>query len=174
MCMRINLLLGFFNFTNMFGEKEKTIVYIGSDHAGYKEKNLLKDFLEENGYEITDLGCFSEGSVDYPDIAREVSEKVLEREGSFGILICGTGIGMAMAANKLKGIRAAVCREENDAEMARKHNNANLLALGARVSDMEALKNITLKFMKTDFEGDSEGGERHKKRVEKMGELEKL
>ena len=174
MCMKINLLLKFFNFKNMFGEKEKTIVYIGSDHAGYKEKNLLKDFLEEQGYETTDLGCFSEGSVDYPDIAREVSEKVLERDGSFGILICGTGIGMAMAANKLDGIRAAVCREENDADMARKHNNANVLALGARVSDVDALKKITLKFLGTDFEGNHEGGERHKMRVDKMGELENL
>jgi ribose 5-phosphate isomerase B len=155
----------------MFGEKEKQIVYIGSDHAGFQIKEALKDYIVEQGYEVTDLGCFDETSCDYPDIAREVSEKVIERKDSFGVLICGTGIGMSISANKLKGVRAALCKTEEDAEMARRHNNANVLTVGARTTDLELIKKIVLKFLKTDFES---GEERHVRRVEKMGSLEKL
>lgn len=152
----------------MFDKEKLVPVYIGSDHAGFDVKNVLRFFLEENRFNITDLGCFSTDSVDYPDIAREVSEKVLETKGSFGILICGTGIGMSMAANKLKGIRAAVATTEQMAEMARRHNDANVLAMGARTTGIEDMKKIAMKFLQTDFE---KGEERHVRRVEKI-ELE--
>lgn len=158
----------------MIGEKEKVIIYLGSDHAGFNEKNDIKKFLDEGGYKTIDLGCFDEQKCDYPDIAREVSEKVLESvDASFGILICGTGIGMAMAANKLKGIRAALCKDENDAEMARKHNDANILTLGARTMDEGTREKVAMKFLNTEFEGTKEGGERHLKRVKKMDEMER-
>ena len=149
----------------MFDKEKLVPVYIGSDHAGFDFKNELKSFLGENKFDVTDLGCFSSDSVDYPDLAREVAEKVLEIEGSFGILICGTGIGMSMAANKLKGIRAAVVTNEEMAEMTRRHNNANVLAMGSRVIGVEEMKKIALKFLNTDFE---KGEERHVRRVSKI------
>jgi ribose 5-phosphate isomerase B len=149
----------------MFDKEKLVPVYIGSDHAGFDAKNELKSFLEENKFDITDLGCFSTDSVDYPDIAREVAEKILETKGSFGILICGTGIGMSMAANKLKGIRAAVVGSEELAEMTRRHNDANVLAMGSRIIGLEDMKKIALKFLKTDFEKEEE---RHVRRVEKI------
>ncbi len=149
----------------MFDKEKLVPVYIGSDHAGFDFKNELKSFLDENKFDVTDLGCFSSDSVDYPDIAREVSEKVLEIDGSFGILICGTGIGMSMAANKLKGIRAAVVESEKVAEMTRRHNDANVLAMGSRIIGVEDMKKIALKFLNTDFE---KGEERHVRRVSKI------
>ena len=149
----------------MFDKEKLVPVYIGSDHAGFDAKNELKSFLGENKFDVTDLGCFSQDSVDYPDIAREVAEKILETEGSFGILICGTGVGMSMAANKLKGIRAAVVESEKVAEMTRRHNDANILAMGSRIIGIEEMKKIALKFLKTDFE---KGEERHVRRVEKI------
>lgn len=149
-------------------EKDPVHIYIGADHAGYEAKGELAEFLKGEGYAVTDLGAFSEASVDYPDIAREVGEKVLDNEGSFGVLICGTGLGMNMAVNKLRGIRAAQCKDEADAEMARKHNNANVLTMGARTISPEMHRKCALKFFTTSFEGDMEGGERHKRRVEKI------
>lgn len=140
-------------------------IYIGSDHAGYPLKNVLKDFLEQEfAPEIVDLGTFSEDSVDYPDIAREVSEKVFENPGSFGILSCGTGIGMCIVANKHKGIRAVDAANEHMAEMGRKHNDANVLCLGARMLDPEEAKKIAKKFLMTEFDGD----ERHARRIKKI------
>lgn len=151
----------------MFGEEKKQVVYIGSDHAGYESKSGLGKYLEGEGYDVTDLGCFDEEPHDYPDIAREVSEKVLETKGVFGILICGTGIGMSMAANKLNGIRAALVTSEEMAEMTRKHNDANILAMGSRTTDLETMKKIALKFLRTDFEKNEE---RHVRRVKKIDE----
>ncbi len=153
----------------MFGEKEKQVLYIGSDHAGFEKKGELLKFLKEQNYEVTDLGCFTEDSCDYPDIAREVAEKVSEREGSFGILLCGTGEGMAMAANKLEGIRAAVVTSMELAEMSRRHNDANVLTMGARTTDMKLMKDMTMKFLTTPFENE----ERHKRRVEKIDKIAK-
>ncbi|MFA6550125.1 MAG: ribose 5-phosphate isomerase B, partial [Candidatus Gracilibacteria bacterium] len=115
----------------------KTKIYIGADHAGYEMKGEIKKFVEGLDFQIIDLGTFSTDSVDYPDIAREVSEKVIEIPNSVGILICGTGIGMSISANKLQGIRAAECVNETMAEFARKHNNANVLCMGARLIDAE-------------------------------------
>jgi len=156
----------------MIGDKEKDIIYIGSDHAGYKEKESLREYLKTQGYQLIDLGCFNEDSCDYPDIADEVGEKVSETQGARGILFCGTGIGMSIAANKLKGVRAALCNDEAAAEMARRHNDANVITMGARVTGMEEQKKIATKFLTTEFEGSKKGGERHLRRVKKMTELE--
>lgn len=139
-------------------------LYIGSDHAGYSMKNSLKEYLSDAGHDVVDLGAFSEESVDYPDIAREVCEKVLENPGAFGVLICGTGIGMQMTANKLKGIRATVATNEGMAEMSRKHNDANVITLGGRTTDLELAKKIVDKFLATSFEAE----ERHVRRVKKI------
>lgn len=144
-------------------------VYIGSDHAGYNLKQTIKKHLEEKGVKLTDLGSFSgEESVDYPDIAREVSEKVLEYPGTFGIMVCGTGQGSAMACNRYDGIRAAVCTTTYLAEMARKHNHANILCLGERSTE----EHLALKIVDTFLETDIDPDERHKRRVEKIDKNE--
>lgn len=140
-------------------------IYIGSDHAGYDMKNALKKHLIEGAHDVTDLGCFSTDAVDYPDIAREVCEKVSENSGAKGVLICGTGIGMEMTANKVPGIRATVATDENMAEMSRKHNDANVITLGGRTTELEMAKKIVDKFMTTEFENE----ERHVRRVKKIG-----
>ncbi len=139
-------------------------IYIGSDHAGYDLKEELKKYLDGKGQKYIDLGTFSSDAVDYPDIAREVSEKVLEEKKSLGVLICGTGIGMMMSANKLPGIRAAVCTHELMAKMARAHNNANVLCLGSRIIGIELAKQILDVFLNTEFEAE----ERHERRIKKM------
>src|SRR5574344_2988309 len=108
--------------------------YIGADHAGIEIKAFVKDLFEQKGHEVIDMGPFSKDRVDYPDFASTVCKKVLDDVGSFGILICGSGLGMSMAANKFDGIRAALCHNEYSARMARKHNDANVLCLGERVS----------------------------------------
>ncbi len=153
----------------MFDEKDKTIVFIGSDHAGYEAKAALKPFIESLGFAVTDLGAFDANPIDYPDVAREVSEKVIEHaaENAKGILICGTGIGMSMAANRLKGVRAVLATDENLAYMSRQHNDANVLTMGARTTNVDVMKKITEKFLTTPFEN----AERHVRRVEKMDEI---
>ncbi len=144
------------------------LIYIGSDHAGYHFKGVLKDYLK-SGHEVVDLGVFDESSVDYPDIAREVAEKVYENDHSFGILVCGTGTGMSIAANKHIGIRAASCTTEVMAQYARSHNNANVLCLGERILESEdEAKKIVDAFLGASFEGG-----RHEKRVKKMMDMEK-
>ena len=140
---------------------------MGSDHAGFQSKNAMKDYVESKGYEVTDLGCFNEDPCDYPDIAREVAEKVSEVPGSVGIAICGSGIGVAIAANKQRGVRAAMITTPEIAEMARKHNNLNVLTMGARHTAVEDMKLIVDKFLTTDFENE----ERHARRVEKLNTL---
>ncbi|MFC1655473.1 ribose 5-phosphate isomerase B [Patescibacteria group bacterium] len=140
-------------------------IYIGSDHAGYKLKQAVKKHLEEREVKVTDLGSFNgEESVDYPDIAREVVEKVLEYPGTFGIMICGTGQGSAMMANRHKGIRAALCTSEELAEMAKRHNHANMLCLGERTTEEGLALKIVDKFLDTPVDPD----ERHKRRVDKF------
>ncbi len=150
----------------MFEEKKK-LIYLGSDHAGFEMKEKLKEYLGEK-YDLTDLGCFSEKSCDYPEIAREVGEKVLEQEGSVGIILCGSGIGMTMAVNKLKGIRGALAVNERMAEMSRRHNDANVLSLGGRETSWEDAKAIVEKFLNTDFESEEE---RHVRRVKKINSM---
>jgi len=137
-------------------------IYLGADHAGFGLKEAVKRYIIELGHEIDDMGTTSEESVDYPDFARKVAAMIGKNVG-YGILICGTGIGMCMAANKQKGIRAALCHNEFAAEMARKHNDANILCLGGRVLKPEEAKRIVRMWLETDFEGG-----RHQRRVEKI------
>ncbi len=149
----------------MLETKQKPVVYIGSDHAGYSVKPELKAFLKEKGFDLTDLGTFSEEPYDYPDIAREVAEKVLERPGCFGVVLCGSGIGVDIAANRIRGIRCANVRDIQMAEMSRRHNDCNMIALGARDLTVSQMKDFLEKFLTTDFESDQE---RHVRRVKKL------
>ncbi len=142
-------------------------VFIGSDHAGFQLKEKIREHVKSLGHDVLDLGTFSEASVDYPDVAREVCEKVNEYADSLGILICGTGIGMSMAANKMHGIRAALAHDANTAHLSRQHNNANVLALGARVLTEVVAQEAVDAFLTTEFEGG-----RHEARVAKINALE--
>jgi ribose 5-phosphate isomerase B len=143
-------------------------IALGADHAGYQLKDKIKQHLEQQGLEVRDEGTLSGESVDYPDYARLVARDVNEQRADFGILVCGTGIGMAMAANKVSGIRAANVGSEYQAEMSREHNNANVLALGARVVKEDDALRIVDKWLATQF-----AGGRHGRRVEKISEIEK-
>ena len=133
-------------------------VFIGSDHGGYEMKAAVLAHLTREGAEVFDCGCYSPESCDYPDIAREVCGKLLADEGIgkdvFGVLICGTGVGMSIMANRNKGIRAASCGETYSARMSREHNDANLLCLGARVVGRELALDIVDVFLSAQFEGD--------------------
>lgn len=136
-------------------------IIIGSDHAGFNLKNKLIQFIENKGIEIDDAGTYSTESCDYPKIAKEVAEKISSKEYEKGILVCGTGIGMSIAANKIKGIRAAVVSDTCSAKMSRMHNNSNILCLGERIVGEELAKDITEIWLNTDFLG-----ERHAHRVD--------
>lgn len=138
---------------------EKRVI-IGSDHAGYAMKEQFKQHLAVKGYEVVDVGTDSLDSCDYPAIAKSLSAKVLEENGK-GILVCGTGIGMSMAANRFSGIRAAVCANEFQAYATRLHNDANVLCVGERVTGIGAALSILDIFMETEFEGG-----RHQRRVD--------
>lgn len=138
----------------------KTIA-LGADHAGYLYKNRLTEHLKAAGYEVINVGTDSAESVDYPVFAQKVSQLVAEGSAESGILICGTGIGMSMAANKEKGIRAALCTDLVMAEYTRKHNNANVLCMGARIIAYEMAEMIADKFLNTEFEGG-----RHQRRID--------
>lgn len=140
---------------------------VGSDHAGYELKNKLKAHLLEKGYEVIDCGTDSDESVDYPKFGVAVGETVKERKADLGIIICGTGIGVSIAANKVKGIRAALCTDCYMAKMARQHNNANILALGARVIGSGLAQEITDAFLETSF-----AGWEHARRVDQIKEYE--
>lgn len=144
-------------------------VAIGSDHRGYKLKSRLKDLLEGRGHEVMDLGTGDQESVDYPDYAFPVSGKVAAGEADRGILICGSGIGMSIAANKVRGIRAALCRTVWDAEMTRKHNDSNVLALSEKSGDDPAVDEVVLTWINTPFEGG-----RHLRRINKIADYEAL
>jgi len=141
-------------------------VAIGSDHAGFNLKKEIIVMLEYKGHEVLDCGCFSPDSVDYPDIAEAVADEVL-KSGSPGIVICGTGIGISMAANKIPGIRAALCGEPFSARMAREHNDANILAMGARIIGIGLAIEIVKTFLETPFAGD-----RHLLRINKITSIE--
>lgn len=137
-------------------------IHIGSDHAGFGLKKILSDTLKNMGFNIIDHGANSEESCDYPLIAQSLC-KAVESDKSSGILICGTGIGMSIAANRFKGIRAAMCSVELQARLARRHNNANILCLGARITGTELALAITMAFLESDFEGG-----RHERRVAEL------
>ncbi|MCX6641560.1 MAG: ribose 5-phosphate isomerase B [bacterium] len=142
-------------------------ISLASDHAGFRLKESIKKRLSASGHEITDRGCFDETSSDYPDFgslaARDLSEGRVDRS----ILVCGSGIGMSMVANKFKGVRAALCASTALAEMSRLHNDANALCLGARFTEPDLAEQIVDVWLKTPFEGG-----RHQRRVEKIGKLD--
>lgn len=142
-------------------------IALASDHAGYAEKERLKPLLQELGLEIEDLGTVSEDSVDYPDYAVKVGEKVARGEAQQGLLVCGSGTGMAIAANKVRGVRAAVAWNEETARLARQHNDANVLAIGTRTTPQEEIPKVIRAWFNADFDGG-----RHTARVQKIKEIE--
>ena len=142
-------------------------VAIGCDHGALALKESVKKVLAELGAEIDDIGTYTEDSVDYPDIAEKVCEKVISGEAERGVVLCGTGIGISMAANKIKGTRCALCGEAYSARMARAHNDANVLALGGRVLGPELAGDVVRTFFTQEFEGG-----RHARRVGKIMALE--
>jgi ribose 5-phosphate isomerase B len=143
-------------------------IALGADHAGYQLKDQIKQHLEQQGISVRDEGTFSAESVDYPDYARAVAHDISEQRADLGILVCGSGIGMAITANKVDGIRAANVSTEYEAQMSREHNNANVLALGARILDPDQAFRIVDKWLATPF-----AGGRHERRVEKIMAIEK-
>ena len=147
--------------------QEKKIA-IGSDHAGFELKEKIKKNLEEFGYQITDFGTNSTDSVDYPLIAKALATSVSSKNPPKGILVCGTGIGMSIAANKIKGIIAAPAYDIETAKLSRLHNNSNILTLGGRTTDPTLAKEIVKVWLETDFEGG-----RHQRRIQEIRDLER-
>ncbi len=143
-------------------------IAIGSDHAGFSLKEKIKEFLLHKGHEVIDFGTTSENSTHYPLFAKDVSLSVQRGEADRGILVCGTGIGMSITANKFRGVRAALCLNEYMARMSRLHNDANVLCLGDRVIGEELALSIVEVWLETSFEGG-----RHTKRIELISEIEK-
>lgn len=141
-------------------------IFIASDHGGYKLKETLIQFLTEKGHTVNNLGTNSEEAVDYPDYAQNLCKELNKNPNSYGILICGTGIGMSIAANKRKGIRAALCNETTAAKLSKEHNNANVLCLGGRIIGEELAKAIVETWLKTPFSKE----ERHVRRINKLGD----
>lgn len=141
-------------------------IAIASDHAGFELKKEIAEYIKSLGHQILDFGTYSNDSVDYPDFAFPAAESVASTVADYGVLICGTGIGMSIVANKVTGIRAALCCSENHALMARHHNNANVLCFGARTTEPDLAKRMVKIFFEEDFEGD-----RHMIRVEKIHNL---
>ena len=143
-------------------------IALASDHAGYAEKERLKALLADLGVDFEDLGTGSEESVDYPDYARKVAEHVAQGQVEQGLLVCGSGTGMAITANKVPGVRAAVAWSEETARLARQHNDANVLAIGARTTPPGDIPKIVRAWFSTDFQGG-----RHAERVKKISEVER-
>ena len=142
-------------------------IAIGSDHAGYEGKERAKRALESLGVEVSDRGTYGPESVDYPDFGAAVGRAVAAGEVERGVLLCGSGIGVSIAANKIAGVRAALCWNEETARLARQHNDANVLCLGARLIEPEEATRIIRAFVETDFEGG-----RHQRRVDKLSSLD--
>lgn len=140
---------------------------IGSDHGGFDLKEELKKFMEEREIEVVDYGTYSKDSVDYPDYGKLVAEAVAAGEVDRAVVICGTGIGISISANKVKGIRCALCGDTYSARMSREHNNANMLALGGRVLGIGLATEILIAWLDGKFQGG-----RHQLRVDKIGEIE--
>jgi ribose 5-phosphate isomerase B len=143
-------------------------IAMGADHAGYLLKDHIRQYVIERGHQVVDEGCNTSDSVDYPDYAAKVAEDVAQGRVDRGILVCGSGIGMAIAANKVPGIRAANISSDYEAQLSREHNNLNVLALGARILDEVAAKHIVRIWLDTPFSGG-----RHAGRVEKIHDIEK-
>jgi ribose 5-phosphate isomerase B len=143
-------------------------ISLGADHAGYQLKEKIKQRLAQQGIEVTDHGTTSIDSVDYPDYARDVAHDVAQKRADWGILVCGSGVGMAMAANKVPGVRAANVTSETEAQLSREHNDANVLAIGARILDDASAFKIVDTWLHTGF-----AGGRHQRRVDKITALER-
>ena len=142
-------------------------ISVGADHAAFSVKQEIIVYLKDKGLEVQDLGTHSENSVDYPLFGQKVAQSILSGSSDKGIIICGTGIGISIAANRFKNIRATLCTTKIHAEMARKHNDSNVLALGARVTDIKTIKDIVDVWLNTTFEGG-----RHQNRLELIDEIE--
>ncbi|MGM0216152.1 ribose 5-phosphate isomerase B [Enterococcus sp. AZ109] len=142
---------------------------IGCDHVGIELKPVITEYLEELGHEVQDFGTQSDSRVDYPNYAQAVAKAVVSGNCDLGILICGTGVGISIAANKMNGIRAVVCSEPYTAKLSKEHNNTNILAFGSRVIGSELAKMITKEWLEAEFEGG-----RHQNRINQITELEKL
>jgi ribose 5-phosphate isomerase B len=142
-------------------------IAIGSDHAGYALKQELATHLKELDHEVIDLGTDSEESVDYPDFGAAVGQAVTAGDAEFGVCVCGTGIGIAMAANKVRGVRAAVVHDATSARLARQHNDANVMCVGQRLTGAAVATDALDTFLSATFEGG-----RHQRRVDRIGELE--
>lgn len=138
-------------------------ILIGSDHAGFSLKTFLKEVMEQDGLQVADVGCAADISCDYPDYARLLCERIQSGEALRGVLICGTGLGMSMAANRFKGIRAALCTSEYQARMSRAHNDANVLIIGGRVTGVEMAVSILRTWLETSFQGG-----RHQRRIDRI------
>lgn len=141
-----------------------SVIALGSDHAGLGLKSKVADWLKDAGYDVLDLGTYGNGSVDYPDFGRAVAKAVTEGAAEKGIVVCGSGIGISIAANRFPGARAALCMNGLMARLARQHNDANILALGERLIGEETARDCLQEFLKTEFEGG-----RHQRRVDKLG-----
>ena len=141
-------------------------IIIGSDHAGFPLKEVVKQYLAEMGYAVTDAGTDSPANVDYPDFAAIVAQRVSAGEFDRGILVCGSGVGMSIVANKFPGVRAALCLDEETARMSRLHNDANILVLAGRRTEAEAAKAIVRLWLNTEFEGG-----RHQRRLDKIADI---
>lgn len=141
-------------------------IAMACDHGGLELKESIKMYLEEQGIEVLDLGTNTTDSVDYPEYGKACGEAVASGKVQRGIVCCGTGIGISIAANKVKGIRCALCTDVHMAEMTRKHNDANILAMGGRIIDVETAKNITQTWLDTEFEGG-----RHQRRVDMLNNM---
>ncbi|MGZ3607096.1 MAG: ribose 5-phosphate isomerase B [Syntrophales bacterium] len=141
-------------------------IIIGSDHAGFPLKEVVKQYLAEMGYAVTDAGTDSPANVDYPDFAARVAQRVSAGEFDRGILVCGSGVGMSIVANKFPGVRAALCLDEETARMGRLHNDANILVLAGRRTEEEAAKAIVRLWLNTEFEGG-----RHQRRLDKISDI---
>lgn len=143
-------------------------IAMGNDHTAVEMKNIIKEFVKQKGYEVVDFGVNSEESCDYPIYGEKVGRAVVSGEADLGIVICGTGVGISLAANKVKGVRACVCSEPYSAKLSRMHNNTNVLAFGARVVGSEMAKMITEEWLDAEFEGG-----RHQRRVDIIMDIEK-
>lgn len=143
-------------------------IAMACDHGAIDYKDEIKSMLKRDGYEVIDCGCYSHDSVDYPDYAYRCARLVVDKEADRGIVLCGTGIGISIAANKVKGVRCALCTDTTMARLTREHNNANMLAMGQRTTGIEVAKDIVRTFLSTDFSN----GERHKIRIDKITKIE--
>lgn len=143
-------------------------IAMAADHGGYELKNILRDYLTKKGHEVKDLGTNSPDSVDYPDFAELCCKEIISNNADFGILVCGTGVGISIAANKIDGIRCGLCPSKEIAALVKQHNNANVIALGGRFTNAEDAKDIVDSYMSAEFEGG-----RHQGRIDKIMNLEK-